>query len=601
MASALEKLLHFMLERQDDGARAAVDAWFAGSERTVAEWETTSFLGYLAYGHTDAHGDRTIDWFLRERSNALSRAEHEALRAIQQRAWVSLFEILAASPNVGLDLLDRVTGRSVFVREQAGTHDASEGDYLLGWVVPLLDHAELTGAVCSVPAAHIAVVEAAIAAALGPDLHAGSDDSRHARLRAALPDVHRQLRDAIRNWKPRAFGPAGEEILICRAIYEATDTEAIRSRLAACPELVLAGETRFLWCRPAKGSTGDELDLLGEVELRTVRLSLLTPSRSLIEEGKRLLARLLGSLVRHRVDRVEDFTGQPVGRDRGTQPAPLSAGIPPRMALARDVDSVIADFNRQVGARVIAAVASPATTSTAPPGAPPARAVGPPARSPGCAASEASGGRTPDRIPSIDPKASVHRLPPLAHEVLSARVPHLGPLVREVAAALRKRAGWESLTLSPPELDEIAAVPDFLYAHALSRYRAGWSEEAAAAEANVLGAHLRSLVNFELHGRKIFWVDEALAWMLSETELDIVGRCLRLPFPACAFVFTDPGALELGESLLSLESNCPIRDAPLRILTAYVTRGAPAAEGEPQDLNVSFLFNAQSGPWPYLV
>jgi hypothetical protein len=117
----------------------------------------------------------------------------------------------------------------------------------------------------------------------------------------------------------------------------------------------------------------------------------------------------------------------------------------------------------------------------------------------------------------------------------------------------------------------------------------------------LLGVHLLYLVNFELHGRKIFWVDEALAWMLSETELDIVGRCLRLPFPACAFVFTDPGTLELGESLLSLEGNCSIRGQPLRMLSVYVTRGEPAGEAEPQELNVSFLFDAQTGQWPYLV
>jgi hypothetical protein len=500
---------------------------------------------------------------------------------------VSLFEILAVNRDVGLDLLDRVTGQRLFVREKSGTHGASEGDYLLGWVVSLPDRAELTGAVCQVPSGHLDAVEAAIAAALGHDPGAGSDDSRQARLRTALPEIHRGVREAIRDWKPRFPGPPGEEILICRAIYEAIDTEAIQSRRAASPELARVGERRFLWRRLGGASAGEEVELLGEVELRTVRLSLFTYSRSLLAEGKRLLGRLLDGLVQHRVDRGEDFTGKPAERDGGPPRPPVVAGIPLRLGPARDVDSVIAEFNRQLGERVIASVAALAPASAPSPGAP--------------APQEAPGARAPDRTPSIDLKARVHRLPPAAHEVMGDLVPNLGTLVREVAARLRKRAGWESRTLSPPELSGIEAVSGFLKAHALSLYNAGWSKEAAMADANLLGVHLLYLVNFELHGRKIFWVDEALAWMLSETELDIVGRCLRLPFPACAFVFADPGTLELGESLLSLEGNCSIRGQPLRMLSAYVTRGEPAGEADPQDLNVSFLFDAQTGQWPYLV
>jgi len=59
-------------------------------------------------------------------------------------------------------------------------------------------------------------------------------------------------------------------------------------------------------------------------------------------------------------------------------------------------------------------------------------------------------------------------------------------------------------------------------------------------------------VNHELHGRKTFWVDGSLAWMLGQTDLDIVGQCLRPPFPACAFAFTDRPTLEIAASLLSI-------------------------------------------------
>jgi hypothetical protein len=72
-------------------------------------------------------------------------------------------------------------------------------------------------------------------------------------------------------------------------------------------------------------------------------------------------------------------------------------------------------------------------------------------------------------------------------------------------------------------------------------------------------------------------VEEQLAWMLAHTRLDISGSVLRLPYPSCAFVFTDGHALELGAELMKLA--CPVRPwqaergpqpAPLRVVTAYL-------------------------------
>lgn len=57
-------------------------------------------------------------------------------------------------------------------------------------------------------------------------------------------------------------------------------------------------------------------------------------------------------------------------------------------------------------------------------------------------------------------------------------------------------------------------------------------------------------VNFELHRRKAFWVDESLAFMLARTDIDADGSALRVPFPAFALVYTDRHVLSLAERLL---------------------------------------------------
>src|SRR5690606_6797253 len=58
-----------------------------------------------------------------------------------------------------------------------------------------------------------------------------------------------------------------------------------------------------------------------------------------------------------------------------------------------------------------------------------------------------------------------------------------------------------------------------------------------------------TLINFELHLRKVFWVGESLSWMLGATSLDVTGEAVRPPFRSLALVFTDRYALGLAERI----------------------------------------------------
>jgi Uma2 family endonuclease len=79
------------------------------------------------------------------------------------------------------------------------------------------------------------------------------------------------------------------------------------------------------------------------------------------------------------------------------------------------------------------------------------------------------------------------------------------------------------------------------------------------------------MVNFDLHRRKIFWVDAALSYMLEHADLDIAGRDLRSPFRSLALVFSDRHALSLGERLLSRRRDDPLCGQIFRVMTVYVT------------------------------
>lgn len=84
--------------------------------------------------------------------------------------------------------------------------------------------------------------------------------------------------------------------------------------------------------------------------------------------------------------------------------------------------------------------------------------------------------------------------------------------------------------------------------------------------ATLVVQHLACMTNFMLHRRKVFRVDESLAWMLTRTGLDVPRELVQLPFPAFALTFTDRATLQLGESLLQDEVSCAIRGQEQQIL-----------------------------------
>jgi hypothetical protein len=602
LSDALAKLTDFVLTSPRRPAdepfmRAAGETWFAGSDRVIEEWEATSFCGYLSHGYADALGDRAIDRFLRAPRSELSAHERAALEAVRARAYASLFEIVEVRLDVGLALLDRVSGEQLFVREKLGTHGAAEGDHLLAWIVPFEDHIELLGPVTQVPPAHVAVVQEAIARARG--CH-GAASSQPGVPLAALPAVHRALREAVRDYNPTFEHQSGEPVLVCRAIYEVKATEAVREKLSTSTALEGAGEGRFLWWQ--QGARGRP-DKLAEIQLRTVRLSVMTLSRKRLAEARRFAESLLGKLVQHRVDRYED----PLGRPLGDQQRAFSPGLPTsgRVVLANDVETSIAGFHRQLGAYIRGTLPSPegaapeqkrtgAVRETAEPAQGTASAGASPAPD-----DKHAGPRAPP--PEIDPAARMHRLPPAGHEVMQALVSGMREVVSEIVATARRRPDADSLTLTPPDLVAMPTAERFLHDHARSLVAGGWEPSDAAADADHLGSHLLAMVNHAIHGKKTFWVDESLAWMLAETDLDIVGRSLRIPFPSCAIMFTDRGTLEVAESLLAQEGQCSHRGQTLRMMSVYVTREHATALDEPQTLNMTFLFDARGDKWPYLV
>jgi hypothetical protein len=113
-----------------------------------------------------------------------------------------------------------------------------------------------------------------------------------------------------------------------------------------------------------------------------------------------------------------------------------------------------------------------------------------------------------------------------------------------------------------------------------------------------LAQHLACVINFEVHRRKTFWVDESLAYLLARTDLDLLGRDLRLPFDSFAVAFTDRHTLSLAERLLARDPVCSVAGSFLRVATVYVMEELAASN---RALRLVFALDALGADPPYLV
>ena len=87
--------------------------------------------------------------------------------------------------------------------------------------------------------------------------------------------------------------------------------------------------------------------------------------------------------------------------------------------------------------------------------------------------------------------------------------------------------------------------------------------------------------------------------MLAQTDLDLDGRQLQLPFSSFCLTYTDRQTLGIAERLRATDPGYFETPRLLRILTAYVA--APPAVDEAWRLRIAFAMDALDGQWPYLV
>ncbi len=551
--AAVEEIWGQHLPRADEVAEhwwpmseALIDAWF-WFDRPLADGQLV-VDALLTSPRAPAGGTQT--WLVRMRESCMR-----------------LYEIIDARPGTSVTLREVLNGAQVTVQEQTMSRSAHRGQIIAARVI----RAGASGQ----PELELSVV--AIPMLIQEDLvrqltewrddfrreHPAASESAFWKL--TPPFFHSAWMGVILDPAiPRLANTDGEDLVLTEVHFEVVDRECLEAALDGGEDLDrFDEEATWEWV----DSDRAEPVSLGVFRLGQEKLVLEVSSVARGERGRALVEMLAGKAVRFLAASHEDPTEAIRKRlragDEGPPPEPPREEIPAELHEELVLTHLARHYRDWVDEPV--PVLGGATPRQA-------------AQKPTLRARVVDLVRGLEGLyqqslqrnePAYDPSWIWEELglspdledapPPMAHERLDAAYPGLGVLTRQTAERLRRQSSFDDRMdrCRPEDLEADLAVRRFAERHAAAAPLVPW------------------LVDFELHRRKIFWVDRALAWQLAQTELDVAAEDLRLPFASLALVFTDRATLSFAERLLAAtRPDSPIAGHFARVVTVFVSHGA---------------------------
>ncbi len=609
--SALAQLDRFIEDRLGPEDDTALEAFWGRyldhpgelDERTRRQSDD-AFDMWLAFDVTLDDGRLVVDRFLEEHPG-LSSGERAYLRTLAGTA-MHLYEVVAALPGVSLTVRDVLEGDQVTVRERLGSRTLNRFDWIAARIVPrgASGQPELEAGLLPIPPLLHGSARAQLSSLREAFLRERPGAGVGAFYKETAPFFHDAwIGGILEPLVPELRNTDGEQMVITRVIFDVLDAPALVRSLDGREGIERVEESAWRWS--GKNPRNEPVSL-GRLEYRDRSLVLETNSVERGERGRAMIESLAESAIRHRATTHEDLARRvreslrPGVREEKSERS-RAEELPPDVAEALTLN-YYARYYRAWLDESIPALDGRTPRETATDSAMRPRLAELIRGLEGMYQRALKGG-----FPAYDPSwmwtelgfeehAAPTHPPPLAHERAAEMVPGSGELSRRVAEQLRREPGFE---------DAITVLREegFRANLDLQRFLREWegTHRPASAPADrppALSPFLRVMVNFELHRRKTFWVDESLAYMLDHTDLDIVGRELRVPFPSCALVFTDRHVLSLAERMLAGDGTCPLSGQLLQVATIYVTE---ERLGEARTLEICFAFDALGADLPHLV
>lgn len=557
---AEEDLWGSYIERQDEldddgheASAAVLDAWFC-FDRPIDEDDTPIDL-------TKETHRLVVDQMLLE-GRDVGIAERTWLRRMRA-SCMRLYEVTDAIPGRSITLREIPEGALVTVCERTASQMARRGDCVAARVIDkgASGEPELELGLLSIPPLLRRAVEEQLEAKKERFFREHPDATLLAFYKRMPPFFHSAwLSSLLDPALPELQNTDGEPLIFSRTRFEILDEPALKRVLGAMDGIESAeeeGRPCWRWVRP--DPQGDTLSL-GLLRCGECELLLETNSVARSERGRTMLEAAAGRAIRFLATSHEDPAPSIVRSLRETphERAPPTGSLP-RELVEELILTKLGQHYRGWLDESLAALGG----ST-----PRAAAQRPELRDKlqrlllGLEGQYQSALRHGE--PAYDPSWMYEELglqpaqpdhpPPLAHERLEITHPGLLELTHKLAGQIRSKPGHR-------DLEARCTAQDI--AGSLDAQRLLKGDPAT-------GPLLPWLVDYELHRRKTFWVDRALCWSFSRTEIDLDADSMRMPFASFALVFTDRHALSLAERLLSARPGSRLAGHFARIVTVYI-------------------------------
>lgn len=496
-----------------------------------------------------------------------------------------LYEAEDVRPGVSLALRDVIAGTRVIVRERSASRQLVRGAMLAARVIVpgASGEPEMERGLLPIPLPLGMRMVSEISTML-EDFRRKKPGAGDAAFFKEMPAYfHSAWISAIINPSiPHLQNTDGEDLLMTRVRFEVLDAGRLERALDACPDLERGeGKRAWTWDKPGQGDKGT---ILGWFRLKGEALELETNSAERGKRGRAMVEELAKGAVRHLATSHEDLIQKLMDMKRtGEGGARLSGpgldpeeGIPPEVREEPSLD-YYARYYRQWIDDPVTALDNRTPREAAGDPALRHKAIGLVRGLEGIYQEALRKGR-----PAYDPSwmwielgladgAGPKHPPPLAHERWEEEEPGLGELCRGAAGRFRGRPGFDDAytVFCREDLEADLEIRRYLKERK-ERGEEGPGADAAAGGEALLARRIAHLVNYELHRKKTFWVDEALAYMLAQTDLNAACDDLRVPFSSFALVFIDRHVLSLAERLLAALRPGPLVGHILRVITVYI-------------------------------
>ena len=338
--SALASLMRFSRRAVLDGDRASAELTFWGRRLvrlTEAEESRLFFYEWFAFDCPLHGGGTIVERFLARAGTGLRSGERRYLERMRL-SHLRPYEVQAVRLDEGLDLLDLWAKKRVRVRERLATRQLVQWDVLAARVVlgpdgePILD-----GSPYLYPASGkdlILRVLRRLGRSLRGKLPRRDEATFFKSIGMVFHDLWLEL--VARRPLPTSVTAEGDEVVLCRAVFDVRDRAALEAALANHPELERQDDGSYAWLAEKADEAGFRRGF-GTFVLEKGRVALETMSRQRAERGRALLEAAAGPAVAYRATSSESVAraldrrrARPGARDR--RPARPVDEVPPEVA-----------------------------------------------------------------------------------------------------------------------------------------------------------------------------------------------------------------------------------------------------------------------------